>query len=80
MTPRMDRAWDSGVCGGAVCICSRTAPFPPYPSPVRHGCASKPNDGDVLATLPWVALTKVEAPALVHPLVHGWSETTKPAP
>ena len=25
----MDRAGDSGVCGGAVCICSRTAPFPP---------------------------------------------------
>ena len=54
--------------------------IPALPLPRRHGCASKPNDGDVLATLPWVALTKVEAPALVHPLVHGWSETTKPAP
>ena len=32
-TPLVDRAWDSGVCGGAVCICSRTAPFPPFPSP-----------------------------------------------
>ena len=40
-TPLADHAWDSGVSGGAVCICSRTAPFPPYPSLVRHGCASK---------------------------------------
>ena len=36
-TPRADCAWDSGVCGETVCICSRTAPFPPYPLPLAGG-------------------------------------------